>query len=151
MNKQNSIQVLQAYATGLAAQSFAHKVQSKVFASQGLTKLADKYAEHATEEMGYVDLFIDRIIDLGGEAKVEAAPAQPIFTDPVEFIKADLEISVREVPVLMDITKSLEADFKTYDILRAYALDEEEDMFWSQTQLELIEKIGLQNWLVKQL
>ena len=151
MNKQNSIQVLQAYATGLAAQSFSHKVQSKVFASQGLTKLADKYAEHATEEMGYVDQFIDRIIDLGGEAKVEAAPAQPVFTDPVEFIKADLEISAREVPVLMDVTKSLIDDFKTYDILRAYALDEEEDMYWSQQQLELIEKIGLQNWLVKQL
>ena len=151
MNKQLSIQLLQSYATGLAAQSLAHKVQGKVFASQGLKKLADKYAEHATEEMGWVDQFIDRIIDLGGEAKVEAAPAQPVFTDPVEFIKADLEISAREVPVLMDVTKSLIDDFKTYDILRAYALDEEEDMYWSQQQLELIEKIGLQNWLVKQL
>ena len=46
---------------------------------------------------------------------------------------------------------SLQDDFKTYDILRAYALDEEEDIFWSETQLDLIEKIGLQNWLVKQL
>ena len=51
----------------------------------------------------------------------------------------------------MQVTKSLEDDFKTYDILREYALDEEEDMFWMQEQLELIEKIGLQNWLVKQL
>lgn len=151
MDKQKSIQVLQAYATGLAAQSLAHKVQGKVFAAQGLSKLAEKYAEHASEEMGYVDQFIDRIIDLGGEAKVEAAPAQPIYTDAVEFIKADLEVSVREVPILMDVTASLSDDFKTYDILRAYALDEEEDMYWSQGQLELIEKIGLQNWLVKQL
>jgi len=151
MKNEKSIQVLQAYATGLAAQSFAHKVQSKVFAAQGLTKLADKYAEHATEEMGYVEQFVERIIDLGGQAKVEAAPAQTVYTDPVAFIKADLEVSVREVPVLMEITASLAADFKTYDILRAYALDEEEDMYWSQQQLELIEKIGLQNWLVKQL
>ena len=42
-------------------------------------------------------------------------------------------------------------DFKTYDLLRDYALDEEEDMYWLQEQLELIEKIGLQNWLVSQL
>ena len=42
-------------------------------------------------------------------------------------------------------------DFKTYDLLRDYALDEEEDMYWSEQQLELIAKIGLQNWLVKQL
>lgn len=36
MNAQNSIQILRAYATGLAAQSMQHKVQSKVFKSIGL-------------------------------------------------------------------------------------------------------------------
>ena len=82
---------------------------------------------------------------------MQAAPEFPIFTDPVEFIKADLAISEREVPILMQLTASLSDDFKTYDILRAYALDEEEDMYWMQGQLDLIEKIGLQNWLVKQL
>lgn len=151
MDKQKSIQALQAYATGLAAQSLQHKVESKIFAAQGLTKLGEKYAEHAEEEMGWVDKFIDRIIDLGGSPKVETAPAMPTCDDPLEYIKADLEVSVREVPVLMELTTSLADDFKTYDILRAYALDEEEDMYWSQQQLELIEKIGLQNWLVKQL
>ncbi len=40
---------------------------------------------------------------------------------------------------------------KSIAVLQAYALDEEEDMLWSETQLDLIEKIGLQNWLVKQL
>lgn len=151
MDKQKSIQVLQAYATGLATQSRAHKVQSQVFASQGFGKLAEKYAGHADEEMENVNKFVERIIDLGGEAKVEASPAFPIYNDVVEFLKADLAISEREVPVLMQVTKSLEEDFKTYDILREYALDEEEDMFWMQGTLELIEKIGLQNWLSKQL
>ncbi len=151
MEKNKSIQVLQAYATGLAAQSFSHKVQSKIFASQGLSKLADKYTEHATEEMGYVDQFIDRIIDLGGEAKVEASPEQEVYKDPVAFIKADLAISREQVPILMQVVSSLVDDFKTYDILRAYALDEEEDMYWSEQQLELIEKIGLQNWIMKQI
>ena len=123
MNKAKSLQVLQAYATGLAAQSYSHKVQSKVFADQGFNKLAEKYAEHSAEEMGYVE----------------------------QFIHADLAISQREVPVLMELTASLDDDFKTYDILRTYALDEEEDMYWMEQQLDLIEKIGLQNWLVKQL
>ena len=151
MDKQKSIQALQAYATGLAAQSLQHKVESKIFTAQGYSKLGEKYAEHAEEEMGWVDKFIDRIIDLGGSPKVEAAPAMPTFDDPVEYIKADLEVSVREVPILMELTTSLADDFKTYDIMRDYALDEEEDMYWSEQQLELIEKIGLQNWLVKQL
>jgi len=151
MDNQKSIQALQAYATGLAAQSLQHKIQGKVFASQGFSKLGEKFAEHAEEEMGWVDKFIDRIIDLGGQPKVEAAPAMPVTDDPVEYIKADVEVSRREVPVLMQLTTSLSDDFKTYDLLRDYALDEEEDMYWSEQQLELIAKIGLQNWLVKQL
>ena len=151
MDKKKSIATLQAYATGLAAQSLQHKAESKIFADQGFSKLGEKYAEHAAEEMGWVDKFIERILDLGGTPLVEAAPEMPVFTDPVEYIKSDLVVSRREVPVLMDLVLSLQDDFKTYDILRAYALDEEEDMLWSETQLDLIEKIGLQNWLVKQL
>ena len=151
MDKNKSIQALQAYATGLAAQSLQHKVESKIFAAQGFSKLGEKYAEHAAEEMGWVDKFIDRILDLGGTPKVDAAPEMKVFTDPVEYIKSDVAVSHKEVPVLQQITLSLQDDFKTFDILKAYALDEEEDMYWSEDQLELIEKIGLQNWLVKQL
>ncbi|MCR4566079.1 MAG: hypothetical protein K5651_08325, partial [Bacteroidales bacterium] len=83
MDKNKSIQVLQAYATGLAAQSLQHKVQSKIFSAQGLGKLAEKYAEHAVEEMGWVDKFIERLLDLGATPKVEAAPAMPVTNDPV--------------------------------------------------------------------
>lgn len=151
MDKKNSIAVLQAYATGLAAQSLQHKVQSKIFADQGYTQLGEKYADHATEEMGWVDQFIERILDLGGTPEVQAAPAMPVFADPVEYIKSDVQVSHEQVPILQQTVLSLMDDLKTYDILKGYALDEEEDMLWSETQLDLIEKIGLQNWLVKQL
>jgi len=151
MDKQKSIAALQAYATGLAAQSLQHKVEGKIFADQGYTKLGEKYAEHAAEEMGWVDQFIERILDLGGTPAVAAAPAMPVTTDPVEYIKADLAVSVEQVPILQQVVLSLADDLKTFDILKAYALDEEEDMLWSEQQLDLIGKIGLQNWLVKQL
>lgn len=151
MNKETSIQILQAYATGLAAQSMQHKVQSKVFKNQGLNKLAQKYADHSAEEMEWVDKMQDRILNLGGEAKVEAAPAQPICQDPVEFLKADLEVSVREVPALGKLTLSVAEDLTTFDLLKGYYQDEEEDMYWMEGELALIEKIGLQNWLIRQL
>ena len=107
MNAQNAIQILQAYATGLSAQSRQHKVQSQVFASWGLKKLADKYADHSKEEAEWVDKMVARIIELGGEPKVEATPEQKIYKDVVEFIKADLAVSVKEVPVLGQVTLSL--------------------------------------------
>ena len=151
MNTQNSIQALQAYATGLSAQSRQHKVQSQVFAAMGFKKLADKYSGHSTEEAEWVDKMVARIIDLGGEAKVEATPAQKVYKDVVEFLKADLAISVEQVPVLGKVTLSLAEDMTTYDLLKGYYQDEEEDMYWMQEQMDLIECIGLQNWLVQQL
>ena len=41
--------------------------------------------------------------------------------------------------------------YTTYDILKEYYQDEEEDMYWGESQLELIECIGKQNWLLQQL
>ena len=42
-------------------------------------------------------------------------------------------------------------DYTTYDILKKYYQDEEEDMYWGEAQLELIECIGKQNWILRQL
>ena len=151
MNAQNAIQILQAYATGLSAQSRQHKVQSQVFASWGLKKLADKYNDHSVEEAAWVEKMVNRIIDLGGEPKVEATPEQKIYKDVVEFLKADLAVSEKEVPVLGQVTLSLAEDMTTYDLMKGYYQDEEEDMYWMQQQLALIECIGLQNWLIQQL
>ena len=47
--------------------------------------------------------------------------------------------------------EELKDDPTTYDILKAYLADEEEDLYWRQEQVQLIEMIGAQNWLVKQL
>ena len=69
----------------------------------------------------------------------------------VEFIKADLAVSEKEVPVLGQVTLSLAEDMTTCDLMKGYYQDEEEDMYWMQNQLELIECIGLQNWLTKQI
>ena len=41
--------------------------------------------------------------------------------------------------------------WQTKNILKAYYQDEEEDMFWGEAQLDLIECIGKQNWLLQQL
>ena len=54
-NNQKLIEGLQINVTELAQQADGHAIESRIFASQGLTKLAEKYAEHATEERGYVD------------------------------------------------------------------------------------------------
>ena len=92
-NNQKLIEWLQTIVTELAQQIDGHQIQSKIFGAQGLTKLAEKYAEHATEERGYVDKCIDRLLDLGVEIKLEAKKEGKVFTDAIEWIKYDLQAS----------------------------------------------------------
>ena len=126
-------------------------MQGQIFKAQGFGKLGQKYIDHFNEEMGWVEKFVERILDLGGEIKFDGAKSRALICDPVEYIKADLDIQKAGVDLLYKCCESLINDPTTYDIMKAYALDEEDDMFWMEQQLDLIEKIGLQNWLVKQL
>lgn len=151
MDTKKSIEALQFFVTGLSEGAFVHKVQGQIFKSQGLSKLGEKYIGHFSEEMGWVEKFVDRILDLGGEVKVEEHKARPLCYDPVEYIKEDLKIQEPGVELLRKCMASVAEDPITYDLLKAYLADEEEDLFWSTGQIELIKKIGVQNWLVKQL
>ena len=150
-NNQKVIEGLQIIVTDLAGQADGHAIQSRIFASQGLTKLAEKYAEHATEERGYVDKCIDRLLDLGVEVKLEAKKEGKVCTDPVEWVKYDLQVSKEGLAWLKSIVELAREDYTTFDMLKEYYQDEEEDMYWGEQQLELIEVIGKQNWILKQM
>ena len=149
--KEQIIKGLQFIVTELAQQADGHALVSRVFAAQGFDKLAEKYAGHAAEERGYVDKCADRILDLGGELKLEAKKAAPICTDPIEWVKYDLQVSINGLAMLKDLVIAAADDYTTYDLLKAYYQDEEEDMYWGEQQLDLIEMIGKENWLIRQL
>lgn len=150
-NNEKIIAGLQTIVTDLAQQADGHLIQSRVFASEGFTKLAEKYAEHAEEERGWVTKCIDRLLDLGAEVKLEAKREASVCKNPVDWVKYDLQVSVDGLAWLKELTEAAREDYTTYDILKAYYQDEEEDMYWGQGQLELIECIGVQNWLIRQL
>ena len=122
METKKSIEALQFFVTHLAEGAIVHKQQGMIFKAQGFTKLGEKYIGHFDEEMGWVEKFTERILDLGAEVKFEGMKSRDLINDPI-----------------------------TYDLLKDYLKDEEEDLFWSQGAVELIEKIGTQNWLLLQL
>lgn len=150
MEKQKSIEALQLFATGLTEGALVHKMQGQIFKSQGFSKLGEKYINHFNEEMEWVEKFVERILDLGGEVKFEGAKSRALISNPVEYIKADLEIQKAGVDLLYKCCEGLINDPTTYDIMKAYLADEEEDLYWSQGALEMIECIGVQNWLFTQ-
>ena len=101
--------------------------------------------------MGWVEKFTERILDLGGDIKFEGMKSRDLISDPVEYVKADLAIQGPGVELLMKCMEGVKDDPLTYDLPKDYLKDEEEDLFWSQGAVELIEKIGTQNWLLLQL
>lgn len=151
MDKQKSIELLQFIVTGLSEGAFVHKVQGQIFQSQGWSKLGQRYLDHYAEEMEWLEKCVNRILDLGGRVKVEEHKARELFYEPGEYIKEDLKIQELGVELLRKCIASLCEDVITYDLLKGYLKDEEEDLFWSQNQLEIIEKIGEKYWLIKQL
>ncbi len=150
MEAKKSIEALQLFATGLTEGALVHKLQGQIFKSQGFDKLGQKYIDHFNEEMEWVEKFVDRIMDLGGEVKFEGAKTRALICDPVEYVKADLKIQEAGVDMLYKCMETLINDPTTYDIMKAYLADEEEDLYWSQGTMEMIEKIGKQNWLFTQ-
>lgn len=142
---------LQIIVTQLAQQADGHLIQSKIFASQGLSKLAKNYEDHCAEEYGYISKCAERLIDLGFEVKLEDKKAAPIFKDAEEYLKYDLQVSKDGLKWLAEIVKAAQNDLTTFDILKEYYQDEEKDMFETEQHLELIKLIGKQNWLMKQI
>ena len=151
MDAKKSIEALQFFATGLTEGALVHKLQGQIFKSQGFSKLGQKYIDHFNEEMEWVEKFVERILDLGGEIKFDGAKSRALICDPVEYIKADLDIQKAGVDLLYKCCEGLINDPTTYDIMKAYLADEEEDLYWSQGAIDMIECFGKQNWLFTQL
>ena len=142
---------MQFFVTELTNGAFVHKVEGQILESAGFTKLGEKYKGHYDEEMEWVTKFIDRTLDLGGEVKGEDRPSVPLVSDPVKYVKYDLQRQREGLEVLRKCLSEVHDDPTTYDILKAYLKDEEDDLYWSENALELIEKLGEQNWLLTQL
>ena len=126
-------------------------MQGLLFKSQGFEKLGQKYLDHFAEEQEWIEKYANRMMDLGCTPQVDISNKSALIEDPKAYIEADLKLQREGVEKLYQLMPALTADPTTYDITKAYLLDEEEDLYWDEEQLDLIEKIGIQNWLTKQM
>ena len=151
MDFNNNLQTMQFIVNELAGSAFVHKMQGQLFKSQGFAKLGEKYIGHYNEEMEWVEKFTDRMLDLGCVPQVKVCNETALINDAVEYIKADMMLQREGVEVLYKMMPAMTNDPTTYDLMKAYLADEEEDLYWDEEQVELIALIGRQNWLMKQM
>ena len=128
-------------------------LHSQLLKSWGIEKLAKTEREEAMEEVGHAEQLIGRILYLEGTPKMEGgAPAQP-SGDVVEVLKRDLQLEVNGIADLREgiATAERTGDAVSRELMVGILTDEEHHEDHLITQLELIEKIGLENYIAAHL
>jgi bacterioferritin len=127
-------------------QYFLH---SRMLADWGLSELAKKEYEESIDEMKHADKLIKRILFLGGLPNLQDLGKLMIGENVREVIKCDLSLELRSVPDLKLAIPHCEnnKDFISRELFTHILESEEEHIDWLQTQLRLIEQMGIENFI----
>ena len=130
-------------------QYFLH---SRMLKDWGISELAEKEYKESIEEMQHADDLIERVLFLEGLPNLQDLHKLRIGEDVKEILECDLKLEHQAIPDLRDAIKYCEEvrDYVSRDLFERILANEEEHVDWLETQLGLIEKMGLERFLLLQ-
>src|SRR3546814_715021 len=119
----------------------------------GLGELGEYEYKESIDEMKHADHLIERILFLDGIPNLQDLDKLLIGENVQELLECDLKIEMRAMPDLRTAIADCEtaSDYVTRNLFREILDDEEDHVDWLETQLELIQKIGIQNYMQSQM
>lgn len=126
-------------------QYFLH---ARMYENWGLKELNEKEYHESVDEMKHADALIKRVLFLEGLPNLQDLGKLRIGENTEEMLRCDLELELEAVPLLREAVEYCEQvkDYVSRELFEDILESEEEHIDWLETQLELIEKVGLKNY-----
>lgn len=131
-------------------QYFLH---AKMYKDWGMKNLAEHEYHESIDEMKHADKLTDRILFLEGMPNLQDLGALRIGENTKEMLECDLALENDAVPDLKEGIQYAESigDYISRDLFKEILEAEEEHIDWLETQLGLIDKMGIQNYIQAQI
>ncbi len=130
-------------------QYFLH---ARMFEDWGLSELAKHERSESIEEMQHAEALIDRILFLEGLPNLQDLGKLLIGQDVKEILECDLALEMVAIPALREAIEFCEeaGDYVTRQLFDGILKAEESHVDWIETNLDLIGKMGIQNYIQSQ-
>ena len=147
------LEALNEILTGELTAINQYFLHAKMCKNWGFHKIGDKIYKESIDEMKHASVLTDRILFLEGMPNLQKLGKLRIGETVKEQLESDLALEMDAIPKLKKaIQLAYDAsDHGSRDLFEKILLSEEEHADWIETQLSVINDIGLQNYLSQQL